>query len=310
MLGAVVGAALAGIGRRPRTLDRPRGHRRLLDLRRRLAEHPARRGDGVRRPAGARVGTKRVGRGRPRADRGWDCSLIDPATVNDVGFQLSVAATAGLLVWSARAGAWFDAHLPRRTPAWLRESLAVSTAAQAATLPLILFHFASLSLVSPLANLLIAPLVAPAMLLTALAMAAGASSASGCRRCCSRRCHCWVAWSSGPPSRSRSCARPCPSPRSRSPQPLNLVAAAGLRGRPCMVCARDDGPLPSRTAHEKAEGPRLLAPPCVRARQRSGSLSSSIAANGTRPDGRLHVTVLDVGQGDAIYSRVRAAVGC
>ena len=119
--------------------------------------------------------------------------LVDPATVNDVGFQLSVAATAGLLVWSARVGAWFDAHLPRRTPAWLRESLAVSMAAQAATLPLILFHFGSLSLVSPLANLLIAPLVAPAMLLTALRWQPACSSASGCRRCCSPRCHCWVA---------------------------------------------------------------------------------------------------------------------
>ena len=99
--------------------------------------------------------------------------MLDPVTVTDVGFQLSVAATAGLLVWSKGLGAWLASRLPRRTPAWLLEALAVSLAAQAATLPLILYHFASLSLVAPLANLLVAPLVAPAMLLTVLAFAAG-----------------------------------------------------------------------------------------------------------------------------------------
>ena len=55
----------------------------------------------------------------------------------------------------------------------------MSLAAQAATLPLILLEFGRLSLVAPLANLLIAPLVAPAMLLTAICLAAGAALAAG-----------------------------------------------------------------------------------------------------------------------------------
>src|SRR5262249_21947944 len=53
------------------------------------------------------------------------------------------------------------------------ESLGVSLAAQAATLPLVLFHFGRLSLISPVANLVIAPLVAPAMLVAVIALFGG-----------------------------------------------------------------------------------------------------------------------------------------
>ena len=49
----------------------------------------------------------------------------------------------------------------------------MSLAAQAATLPLVLFHFGRLSLVSPVANLVMAPIVAPAMLVASLCLVAG-----------------------------------------------------------------------------------------------------------------------------------------
>ena len=48
-------------------------------------------------------------------------------------------------------------------PRWLAESLGVSLAAQAATLPIILVSFGRLAILSPLVNLLVVPLVAPAM---------------------------------------------------------------------------------------------------------------------------------------------------
>jgi len=70
----------------------------------------------------------------------------------DVGFQLSVAATAGVL---AGAGIW-----SHRRPRWAWTALAATASAQAAVAPLLLIHFGSIPLLAPLANLIAAPLVA------------------------------------------------------------------------------------------------------------------------------------------------------
>ncbi|MGZ6312583.1 MAG: ComEC/Rec2 family competence protein, partial [Candidatus Limnocylindrales bacterium] len=105
--------------------------------------------------------------------------LLDPRTVADPGFQLSAAATAGLIVWSGPLGAGLAHRLPARTPRWLLETLAVSLAAQAATLPLVLFDFGRLSLVAPLANLAAVPLVTPVMAAGFAATLAGTLAAAG-----------------------------------------------------------------------------------------------------------------------------------
>ena len=102
------------------------------------------------------------------------CSFSIRSTITDVGFQLSAIATAGLLAWATPLRDWLKIRLPKRTPGWLLEALGVSLAAQASTLPLVLLEFGRLSVVAPIANLLIAPLVAPAMLVTAVCVAAGA----------------------------------------------------------------------------------------------------------------------------------------
>ena len=104
------------------------------------------------------------------------------------------------------------------TPAWLLEALGVSLAAQAATLPLTLLHFERVSLVSPLANLLIAPLVAPSMLLTVIALArsarlVGAGRAGAALRAADASP---ARWASARWSRSRTSAPACPSRRSTS----------------------------------------------------------------------------------------------
>ncbi len=103
----------------------------------------------------------------------WSLLLIDPAIVGDVGFQLSVSATAGLLAWGSRLTHRLRGPDPGRGRRWLAESMGVSLAAQAATLPLVLFHFGRLSLIAPVANLVMAPLVAPAMLVGTIALVAG-----------------------------------------------------------------------------------------------------------------------------------------
>ena len=99
--------------------------------------------------------------------------LADPGMVTDVGLQLSLAATAGLLALGGPAEAAVRRHAPNATPGWLVETLGVSLAAQLATLPLVLFHFGRLSLISPLANVLMAPLVPLAMLGAALGALSG-----------------------------------------------------------------------------------------------------------------------------------------
>ncbi len=90
--------------------------------------------------------------------------LADPHMISDIGLQLSLAATAGLLALGGHAEAAVKRLTRGRGPRWLHETLGVSLAAQLSTLPLILLHFGRLSLISPLANLLVAPVVPLAML--------------------------------------------------------------------------------------------------------------------------------------------------
>ncbi|HSG86154.1 MAG TPA: DNA polymerase III subunit delta [Candidatus Limnocylindrales bacterium] len=105
--------------------------------------------------------------------------LLDPSVVSDAGFQLSVAATAGLLVWARPIEDRLATVRWLRVPGWLREALALSLAAQLATLPIVLASFGRLSLVAPLANLAVAPLVPPVMAASLGALVGGFVGAVG-----------------------------------------------------------------------------------------------------------------------------------
>ncbi|HSM02056.1 MAG TPA: ComEC/Rec2 family competence protein [Acidimicrobiia bacterium] len=78
--------------------------------------------------------------------------VLDAGVVADVGFQLSVAATAGILA-SAAVGA-------DRRPRWIWTTLRATLAAQAAVAPLLLHHFGTVPLLAPATNLVAAPVVA------------------------------------------------------------------------------------------------------------------------------------------------------
>ncbi|MFH0905623.1 MAG: ComEC/Rec2 family competence protein [bacterium] len=85
-------------------------------------------------------------------------TMINPLVLQyDVGFQLSLAATAGLIFISPLV----DRRLPLQLPNVIRATLAATIA----TLPLIIFHFGGFSLVALLANLLVVPIVPLVMLL-------------------------------------------------------------------------------------------------------------------------------------------------
>jgi competence protein ComEC len=269
---------------------------------------------------------------------GWAVTLLlllDPATVGDPGFQLSVLATAGLIAWATRITARLRAWRDGRLPGWFAESLGVSLAAEAATLPVVLAGFGRLAVIAPLVNLLVVPLVPAAMAGGTLALVGGWLTGVGAPGV--------VASIAGLPGWLVLAAlvvivrgaASLPFASVILPAPWGLVAglAAALtvttiglgipgairsrlwRGsRPKPVTAatatRTAEPSPVTTTGRERPGlpgrSRASAPPSPGRVARGVavvvalSLISVVIIAANRPDGRVRVTVLDVGQGDAI----------
>ena len=80
--------------------------------------------------------------------------LVSPELAYSLGFQLSVAATAGVVVGTG----WFPTIRPR----WLATSLGAACGAQLAVAPILLLAIGQLPLWSPVANVAAAPLVVAA----------------------------------------------------------------------------------------------------------------------------------------------------
>ncbi|MDW8402958.1 ComEC/Rec2 family competence protein [Chloroflexus sp.] len=105
----------------------------------------------------------------------WLLTLVNPHTLWDLGFQLSALATASLFAFGKPVERWLNGFgwLAHPALAAVREALTATLAAQVLTLPLMLYHFGNLSLVAPLANILIVPVVPVAMLLGMVALIGG-----------------------------------------------------------------------------------------------------------------------------------------
>ncbi len=97
--------------------------------------------------------------------------LVSGDLAGDAGFQLSVAATAGVL---AGGGLWRG-----RRPRWAWAALGATVSAQAAVAPLLLVHFGSVPLFSPLTNVVAAPLVAGATTAGGIGVVAGLRALTG-----------------------------------------------------------------------------------------------------------------------------------
>ena len=107
-------------------------------------------------------------------------TLLDPQVVKDVSFQLSFAATLGIVLFAGRFEERIDLllrRLPEAPARFLSGQLAMTTAASIAVIPIIAIYFGRLSLVSIPANLLAAPLFVMALGGSALTAAAGAVDA-------------------------------------------------------------------------------------------------------------------------------------
>jgi len=97
--------------------------------------------------------------------------LVNPLSLRwDVGFQLSFLATLGIVyvypVFQNLIIKWTDA---RSVPTIL-EILLLTIAAQIFVLPILMINFGKLSLISPLANVLVLPIIPPTMLIGFLAI--------------------------------------------------------------------------------------------------------------------------------------------
>jgi ComEC/Rec2-related protein len=91
-----------------------------------------------------------------------------PGLVFSVGLQLSAAATGGIVLWTRPVE-----RMLRGVPRAVALPLAVSLSAQVAVAPILIATFGQLSLVSPVANLIAFPAVAPP---TVLGLCAGVVS--------------------------------------------------------------------------------------------------------------------------------------
>jgi competence protein ComEC len=262
--------------------------------------------------AGVAMAAVESGRGsRVMVGLAWATAMMivaEPATIADVGFQLSAAATAGLVVWAGPLTDWLGAWAPR-IPGPLRESLGVSLAAQAATLPIALLTFGRLALIAPLANLVAVPLVPPVMGAGALAFAAGWASVLGAPA--------WFAGLLAMPAAVLlsaliavvGAAAAVPGGNQTLAFPANAVAAAAATGLLWLLhraLAGASRPRGSARARLTQPAPAQTEKPRLRPRYRwalAGAallvvLGGSVVA--ARPDGSVHVIVLDVGQGDSI----------
>ncbi len=224
-----------------------------------------------------------------------------PFLLWDASFQLSFAATLGLIAFASPLEAavrnWLSRRLPKdlaaRLVAWLNEPLFVSLAAQAMVLPLLLHGFGRLSLVAPLANLLVLP-AQPLLLAwgaaatlaglvwTPLGQALGAGA--------------WLllSWTLGV---ADVLGRLPFASLAVPPWDWGLVVLYYLVLGGAVWLLRH----PPRARRE------LLARGLAPVRQHGPflggtllALLAAVAAAQGRPDGRLHLWFLDVGQGDAI----------
>jgi competence protein ComEC len=239
--------------------------------------------------------------------------LVTPAALWDVGFQLSALATAGLIVLAGpievRLGHW---------PGWIRVPVALTLAAQAATLPVLLATFEQVSLIAPLANVLVVPLI-PAVMAGGAAAAVIGSVSADVPIPVVGDVGAWLAGGSAWLSLHALIA----SGQAAAAVPLAAVPVSGsawltLAWYPLLALitwrlgrrgsdaeppleSLDTRPtdrtiLPEAAAFaplmERVARPRLLAVGLLVA------VACVTAASG--PDGRVHLTVLDIGQGDAI----------
>jgi len=240
--------------------------------------------------------------GRALAATAIIMTALNPGLLWSASFQLSFAATVGLIVlapllegrFGDRLIGWLPPEAQASGSSLLRELLVASLAAQLTTLPIILYHFRRLSLVALVANALILPVQPYLMTL------GGVAAGLGLLWLPLGRVVAWVPWlfAAYTVRMVEWAARPAwASVTVPFPGWLVVMYYAALAAAVWWWRYRAAPGSRRRAAWEGA--PRrggavgLLA---------GAALLATLAwvAALSLPDGRLHVSFLDVGEGDAI----------
>jgi len=224
-------------------------------------------------------------------------TLINPLVLWDVGFQLSFAATLGLMLYGERLHEAFVSFSSRWLAPKKAEQLArpvsefalFTLAAQVTVLPLMALYFNRFSVVSVLANPAILPVQPAVMVLGGLAVILGSIWLP------LGRLLALIAWPA-PAFTIRVVSFFARWPAASIA--LGQVGWLAIAGFYLLLFAA--------TIWSRLPPERRLSLPRVRIRAMTGltilvvltTLSWKAAAG--RPDGRLHIAVLDVGEGDAV----------
>lgn len=219
---------------------------------------------------------------------------VDPGVGADVGWQLSFAAVLGILLGAVplreRLLPWTGGSGLGRA---LADGAALTVAATIATAPLIAFHFEAVSTLTLVANLLALPAVAPAMWLGMLAAAAGQVPGAPVEALNALNAPLLAyiaqvaAW----------CGRPeWAYIEVQIGTPGLICAYAAIAAAALLFRRVRSIPPPSRaTASSIAVGALLLAAAAL-----LGLGTDAPSAASGPPAAGLRVSILDVGQGDAI----------
>lgn len=129
---------------------------------------------------GHQLGRRQVGL-NSLAFTGAIMAVITPTVLWDVSFQLSFAATLGIMLYAESFSNWFTNFAARFIPLDKASRLAglageyflLTLAAQLTTLPLMIYYFKRISLTSLVANPLILPAQMPLMVMGGLAVLTG-----------------------------------------------------------------------------------------------------------------------------------------
>lgn len=217
---------------------------------------------------------------------------LRPGDLAEPGFQLSFGATLGIILFAPPIR---SALLALRWPRWLGEATAVSLAAQLVVAPILLAHFNQLCLIGVAANIAVVPLAAVCTGVGMLAVLIGSGSEWLSRAFLDGLWPILLALRGVVFLSARA-----PGAMLHLPAPhwsANLAFYAGLAALAAAV-----RPPPAPEEHAEPRRPRrprvsraCLAPVAL--------VTLGIAIELwplVRPNGRLRITFLDVGQGDAI----------
>lgn len=89
--------------------------------------------------------------------------LIDPYTIYDIGFQLSYLATFSLILWYEKIQNRLD-HT--KIPSYFKDIISVTLSVQILLLPIIIYYFNSMQVMSIVANVIFTPLLSLIILLS------------------------------------------------------------------------------------------------------------------------------------------------